>query len=106
MRELYPEIEPRESFFVDVGNGHVIYAEESGNPAGKPVVVLHGGPGAGSSPKQRRFFDPDAYRVVLLDQRGSGHSTPHAPSSTTPPGTSYATSSGSAPASGSTSGWS
>src|SRR5438552_10366039 len=78
MRELYPEIEPRETFFVDVGDGHVIYAEESGNPAGKPVVVLHGGPGAGSSPKQRRFFDPDAYRVVLLDQRGSGHSTPHA----------------------------
>ena len=78
MRELYPEVEPRETFFVDVGDGHVIYAEESGNPAGKPVVVLHGGPGAGSSPKQRRFFDPDAYRIVLLDQRGSGQSTPHA----------------------------
>ncbi len=78
MRELYPEIEPRDTFFVDVGDGHVIYAEESGNPAGKPVVVLHGGPGAGSSPRQRRFFDPDAYRIVLLDQRGSGQSTPHA----------------------------
>jgi len=78
MRELYPEIEPREKFFVDAGDGHVIYGEESGNPAGKAVVVLHGGPGAGSSPKQRRFFDPDAYRIILLDQRGSGRSTPHA----------------------------
>jgi proline iminopeptidase len=78
MRELYPEIEPRETFRLDVGDGHVVYAEESGNPAGKPVVVLHGGPGAGSSPRQRRFFDPDAYRIVLLDQRGSGRSTPHA----------------------------
>ena len=78
MRELYPEIEPRETFFLDVGDGHTVYGEESGNPAGKPVVVLHGGPGAGSSPKQRRFFDPDAYRIVLLDQRGCGQSTPHA----------------------------
>jgi proline iminopeptidase len=78
MRELYPEIDPRGTFFVDAGDGHVIYGEESGNPAGKAVVVLHGGPGAGSSPKQRRFFDPDAYRIVLLDQRGSGLSTPHA----------------------------
>jgi proline iminopeptidase len=78
MRELYPEIEPRETFRLDVGDGHVVYAEESGNPAGKAVIVLHGGPGAGSSPKQRRFFDPDAYRIVLLDQRGSGKSTPHA----------------------------
>ena len=78
MGELYPEIEARETFYLDVGDGHTVYAEESGNPAGKPVVVLHGGPGAGSSPKQRRFFDPDAYRIVLLDQRGCGHSTPHA----------------------------
>jgi proline iminopeptidase len=78
VRELYPEIEPRETFFLSVGDGHVVYGEESGNPAGKAVIVLHGGPGAGSSPKQRRFFDPDAYRIVLLDQRGSGHSTPHA----------------------------
>ena len=78
MRELYPEIEPRETFFLDVGDGHTVYGEESGNPAGKPVVVLHGGPGAGSSPRQRRFFDPDAYRIVLLDQRGCGQSTPHA----------------------------
>src|SRR4051794_19818698 len=78
MRDLYPAIEPRETFVIDVGDGHLIYAEESGNPRGKPVVVLHGGPGAGSSPEQRRFFDPDAYRIVLLDQRGAGRSTPHA----------------------------
>src|SRR3954467_3504337 len=78
MRDLYPAIEPSETFVIDVGDGHLIYAEESGNPRGKPVVVLHGGPGAGSSPEQRRFFDPDAYRIVLLDQRGAGRSTPHA----------------------------
>jgi proline iminopeptidase len=59
-------------------HGHELYVEESGNPDGKPAIVLHGGPGAGSSPKQRRFFDPDAYRIVLMDQRGCGRSTPHA----------------------------
>lgn len=78
LRELYPEIEPNETYRLEVGDGHVLYAEESGNPSGKPVVVLHGGPGGGSSPKQRRFFDPDAYRIVLLDQRGCGASTPYA----------------------------
>jgi proline iminopeptidase len=78
LRELYPEIEPNATYSLDVGDGHVLYAEESGNPSGKPVVVLHGGPGGGSSPKQRRFFDPEAYRIVLLDQRGCGASTPHA----------------------------
>lgn len=78
MRELYPEIEPRETFTLDVGDGHLVYGEESGNPDGKAVIVLHGGPGGGSSPKQRRFFDPDAYRIVLMDQRGCGRSTPHA----------------------------
>jgi proline iminopeptidase len=76
MRSLYPEIPARVTHRLDVGRGHALYAEESGNPEGKPVIVLHGGPGAGSSPKQRRFFDPDAYRIVLLDQRGSGKSTP------------------------------
>jgi proline iminopeptidase len=78
LRDLYPEIEPNETYPLEVGDGHVLYAEESGNPSGKPVVVLHGGPGGGSSPKQRRFFDPEAYRIVLLDQRGCGQSTPHA----------------------------
>jgi proline iminopeptidase len=63
---------------LDVGDGHTVYAEESGNPDGKPVVFLHGGPGGGTSPKHRRFFDPDAYRIVLIDQRGCGNSTPHA----------------------------
>ena len=61
-----------------VGDGQQIYWEECGNPDGKPAVFLHGGPGAGSSPDVRRLFDPDAYRLVLLDQRGCGRSTPHA----------------------------
>ncbi len=77
-RDLYPEIEPRAEYSLDVGDGHVLHAEESGHPSGKPVIVLHGGPGGGSSPKQRRFFDPAVYRIVLMDQRGSGASTPHA----------------------------
>lgn len=75
-RELYPEIEARATYSLDVGDGHVLYVEESGNPDGKPAVVVHGGPGGGSAPKQRRFFDPEAYRIVLLDQRGCGRSTP------------------------------
>lgn len=74
---LYPPIEPHERGLLDVGDGHAVYWEVSGNPAGKPAVVLHGGPGAGSSPAQRRHFDPAAYRVVQFDQRGSGRSTPH-----------------------------
>src|SRR5438876_10687048 len=78
MPELYPEIATRATYRLDVGHGHKLYADESGNAAGKPVIVLHGGPGAGSSPKQRRFFDPDTYRIVLMDQRGSGRSTPKA----------------------------
>jgi proline iminopeptidase len=77
-RELYPAIEPRKTAYLDVGNGHRLYYEESGNPEGKPVVVLHGGPGAGTSPQMRCFFDPNSYRIVLFDQRGSGKSTPHA----------------------------
>ena len=77
-RSLYPEIEPNHSGHLDVGDGHSLYYEECGNPHGKPVVVLHGGPGAGCSPKMRRFFDPDVYRIVLFDQRGCGRSTPHA----------------------------
>ena len=63
---------------LDVSGGHSIRVHESGNPSGKPVVVLHGGPGGGSSPRQYQFFDPQAYRVVLIDQRGCGESTPYA----------------------------
>ena len=63
---------------LEVSGGHSIRVHESGNPSGKPVVVLHGGPGGGSSPRQYQFFDPQAYRVVLIDQRGCGESTPYA----------------------------
>ena len=76
--DLFPEIPFRRSGFLDVGDGHRLYWEESGNPAGTPVVFLHGGPGSGTSPAQRRFFDPHAWRIVLFDQRGAGRSTPHA----------------------------
>ncbi|MBT2484552.1 prolyl aminopeptidase [Microbacterium sp. ISL-108] len=75
---LYPPIEPFETGELLVGDGHRVYWEVSGNPEGKPVVFLHGGPGSGTSPWQRRFFDPEKYRIVLLDQRGCGKSTPHA----------------------------
>ena len=75
---LYPSLEPYERRILDVGDGHSLYVEESGNPRGRPVVVLHGGPGGGSSPMMRRFFDPAHYRIVLFDQRGCGRSRPHA----------------------------
>jgi proline iminopeptidase len=74
----YPEIEPYEHGMLDVGDGHLVYWETCGNPGGKPVVVLHGGPGSGCSTGTRRFFDPHAYRIVLFDQRGCGRSLPHA----------------------------
>jgi proline iminopeptidase len=77
-RTLYPAIEPNRSGRLDVGDGHELYYEESGNPEGKPVVFLHGGPGGGTTPKMRQFFDPAAYRIVLFDQRGAGRSRPHA----------------------------
>lgn len=73
---LYPELEPYHSGWLSVSNGHRIYYEECGNPAGKPVIFLHGGPGSGCNPNQRRFFDPAHYRIILLDQRGCGRSTP------------------------------
>lgn len=73
---LYPPLEPYYSDWLNVGNGHAIYFEQSGNPEGIPVVFLHGGPGSGCNPGQRRFFDPEAYRIILLDQRGCGRSTP------------------------------
>lgn len=75
---LYPPIEPYDSGVLLVGDGQRVYWEQSGNPDGKPVVFLHGGPGGGTSPWQRRFFDPERYRIVLFDQRGCGRSTPHA----------------------------
>lgn len=77
MRGFYPPIEPHDHGMLDVGAGHQMYWEVSGNPDGKPAVFLHGGPGSGTHPLQRRMFDPDAYRIVLFDQRGCGRSTPH-----------------------------
>ncbi|WP_433927334.1 prolyl aminopeptidase [Sorangium cellulosum] len=77
-RTLYPEIEPYRAGRLRVSDVHEIYFEESGNPRGKPVIFVHGGPGGGTEPKQRRFFDPAAYRIVLFDQRGCGKSTPYA----------------------------
>lgn len=76
-RSLYPAIGPHRTGMLDVGDGQSIAWEVSGNPDGKPVVFLHGGPGGGTTPEHRRFFDPDAYRIVLFDQRGCGRSTPH-----------------------------
>ena len=73
---LYPPIDPYRRDLLDVGGGHRIYYEESGNPRGFPVVFAHGGPGSQSRPVHRRFFDPDCYRVILFDQRGCGQSTP------------------------------
>lgn len=77
-RTLYPEIEPYETGMLDVSDGHTIYWERVGTPGGKPAVFLHGGPGAGCSPGQRRQFDPALYDVLLFDQRGCGRSTPFA----------------------------
>src|ERR1044072_1776882 len=74
--DRFPAIEPYDSGMLDVGDGHQLYWECCGNPAGKPALYLHGGPGSGCSPGQRRLFDPDAYRIVLFDQRGSGRSRP------------------------------
>ncbi|GAA0213743.1 prolyl aminopeptidase [Saccharothrix mutabilis subsp. mutabilis] len=75
---MYPEIEPYDQGLLDVGDGNRVYWEVCGNPYGKPVVFLHGGPGGGSAPAHRRLFDPAAYRIVLVDQRGCGRSVPHA----------------------------
>ena len=78
MTERYPAIEPYDEGTLDVGDGNIVHWETSGNPGGKPAVVLHGGPGSGSSPRTRSLFDPDAYRIVQFDQRNCGRSTPHA----------------------------
>lgn len=77
-RELYPETAPYRTGRLPVSDIHELYFEECGNPNGKPVVFLHGGPGGGIEAKHRRFFDPSAYRIVLFDQRGCGKSTPFA----------------------------
>lgn len=78
MRTLYPPIKPISHRMLDVGDGHSLYVEECGNPDGIPAVFLHGGPGVGCGPDNRRFFDPERYRVLLFDQRGAGRSRPHA----------------------------
>jgi len=78
MRQLYPPIEPFEVERLRVSDVHELHVEQSGRPDGQPAVFLHGGPGTGTTPDQRRFFDPETYRIVLFDQRGSGASTPRA----------------------------
>jgi proline iminopeptidase len=75
---LYPAIEPFDQRMMEVGGGHTIYVEQSGQPRGIPVIVVHGGPGGGCSPAMRRYFDPSVYRIILFDQRGCGRSRPHA----------------------------
>lgn len=77
-RDLYPDIQPYRTGFLDVSPLHRVYYEECGNPGGKPVVIVHGGPGGGCNPFMRRFHDPACYRIVLFDQRGCGRSTPYA----------------------------
>lgn len=78
MKDFYPPIEPYQKGFLKVSNIHEIYYEQSGNPEGTPVVFLHGGPGGGTNPDHRRYFDPKKYRIVLFDQRGCGLSKPNA----------------------------
>jgi len=78
MRELYPAIEPYHQGFLKVSDLHTIYFEESGNPDGKAVIILHGGPGGGSQPIYRQYFDPNRWKIIQFDQRGCGKSTPHA----------------------------
>lgn len=75
---MYPEIEPYHSSFIKVSELHTVYYEQCGNPNGKPVVFLHGGPGGGIIPNYRRYFNPKKWRIILLDQRGCGQSTPFA----------------------------
>ncbi len=75
---LYPEIEPYRTGTLAVSTVHTLYFEECGNPKGKPVVFIHGGPGGGSGPQDRRFFNPECYRIILFDQRGAGKSIPAA----------------------------
>lgn len=78
MKPLYPPIKHNTQFHLKVDPPHEIYIEESGNPDGLPILFVHGGPGAGCSPDDRRYFDPEVYRIILFDQRSCGHSTPYA----------------------------
>lgn len=78
MRELYPTIQPYREGFLRVSDLHSLHFEESGNPQGKPIVLLHGGPGGGCPPFYRQYFHPEKWRLVMFDQRGCGQSTPHA----------------------------
>lgn len=78
MHTFYPEIKPYQRHTIPVETPHELYVDESGNPDGIPVLFVHGGPGAGCGKYDRRFFDPEVYRIVLFDQRGSGRSKPHA----------------------------
>lgn len=76
LHTLYPEISPYHATWIDRPRGHKVYVEISGNPHGKPIIFLHGGPGGGTNPKQRQFFDPTHYQIILFDQRGCGQSKP------------------------------
>lgn len=78
MRQLYPPLEPYDRDYLKVSDLHTIHYEQSGNSNGKPVVVLHGGPGGGAAPVYRQYFDPEKWRIVMFDQRGCGKSTPYA----------------------------
>ena len=78
VHELYPKIDPYNTFRLQVSDLHEIFVEETGNPNGKPVIFLHGGPGGGIEPIYRQYFNPDKWRIIIFDQRGCGQSTPHA----------------------------
>jgi len=104
LRTLYPPIEPYDTGRLKVSDIHEIYYEQVGNPNGRPVVFLHGGPGGGIVPEYRQFHDPAAYRIVLFDQRGSGQSTPMLRLKRTLPGISWRTLRSCGSISGSTSG--
>src|SRR6056300_703025 len=77
-QHLYPTVDPFSAEIIDTGDGHHIYIEQCGNPQGRPVVVVHGGPGGGCSPIMRRYFNPEQYHIILFDQRGCGRSKPQA----------------------------
>jgi proline iminopeptidase len=76
LRKLYPEIEPYKTGILKVSEIHTLYYEEVGNPSGNPIVFIHGGPGDGTNPHDRQFFDPQAYRILIYHQRGAGNLTP------------------------------
>jgi proline iminopeptidase len=78
MTPLYPEIKPYQRHDIEVDDVHTLYVEESGDPQGLPILFVHGGPGGGCSAEDRRFFDPEKFRIILFDQRGAGRSKPHA----------------------------